>query len=84
MHLVDEEVGATMCEMIVGEVQQVMVCEPEVVQRTVKCLRCTKIVELDVLKHHSGLANTARTTDAKHAHIPVNKVVHIAFETYIY
>lgn len=84
MHFVDEEVGATMREMVVGEVQQVMVCEPKVIQGTVKGPRYLKIVELDVLKHHRGLANTARTPDAKHTHVPVDKVVHIALETYIY
>ena len=84
MHFIDEKMGAAMREMVVGEVQQTMICEPKVIQRAIKSLSSPEVVELDVLKHHRGLANASCTTDAEHTHVPVHKIVQIAFEPHVH
>lgn len=52
-------------------------------QGTVNGIGCLKVVGLNVLQHHGCLTYTTCSKDAKHTHVPVNKVVQIALEIHI-
>ena len=81
MHLVNKEMGSSMCKMVIGKVDKTMLSKPKVIKGNVERLGRTKLMCLQILKHHGCLTYATCPSNTKHSDIPVNGVVHVTKET---
>ena len=78
VYLVDEKMGASVSEMVVGKVDKAMLSEPKVVEGNIKGLRRAQLMGFHILKHHGCLTHSTCPTYTEHAGIPVDDSVHVA------
>ena len=80
MHLVKKQVSATMCIMIISQINQTVIIKPQLIKRHIKGLiaSCRKGFG-NALQQQGCLANTSGSTNAQHPRIPRQLIVQVAF-----